>query len=184
MFERWIIFLAGMLSRPVVALAVQIARYAPGELERCLLLSTGAESNEAALRMAKLVTGGHEVVAFTQSWHGMTGSAVAATYSAGRKVLEVVERDGLVERARIGGERLARGLRRLQSRHACIGDVRGRGLLLGPEVVADRETREPAYALGQAITRECMKLGLNMNIVKLPSMGGRAPDRATVDDPR
>ena len=41
----------------------------PAGLERCLLLSTGAESNEAALRMAKLVTGKHEVVGFTQaSW--------------------------------------------------------------------------------------------------------------------
>ncbi len=49
------------------------------------MLSTGAESNEAALRMAKLVTGGHEVVAFAQSWHGMTGAAAAATYSAGRR---------------------------------------------------------------------------------------------------
>jgi len=66
---------SGMLSRPVVALAAEIARHAPPGLERCLLLSTGAESNEAALRMAKLVTGRHEVVAFTQSWHGMTGSA-------------------------------------------------------------------------------------------------------------
>ena len=37
-----------------------------------LLLTTGAESNEAALRMAKLVTGGHEVVSFARSWHGMT----------------------------------------------------------------------------------------------------------------
>ncbi len=325
---------SGMLSRPVVALAAEIARHAPGELERCLLLSTGAESNEAALRMAKLVTGRHEVVAFTQSWHGMTGSAAAATYSAGRKgygpaaagsfaipapnayrprfttpegeldwrrelddgfeqvdrqstgalaafiaepilssggilelppgymaalkqkcaergmllivdeaqtgvgrtglmfacerdgvapdiltlsktlgaglplaamvttaaieeeahargflfytthvsdplpaavglkVLEVVERDGLVERARTAGERMVQGLHKLQSRHECIGDVRGRGLLLGLELVTDRQTRKPASELGEAITRECMKLGLSMNIVKLPSMGG------------
>src|SRR5690606_25261734 len=50
-----------------------------------LLLSTGAESNEAAIRMAKLVTGKHEIVAFSKSWHGMTGAAASATYSAGRK---------------------------------------------------------------------------------------------------
>ena len=50
-----------------------------------MLLTTGAESNEAALRMAKLVTGGHEVVAFSRSWHGMTLGASNATYSAGRK---------------------------------------------------------------------------------------------------
>jgi 2,2-dialkylglycine decarboxylase (pyruvate) len=56
--------------------------------------------------------------------------------AVGLKVLEVVERDGLVERARTAGERLVQGLQRLQSRHACIGDVRGRGLLLGLELVA------------------------------------------------
>ena len=50
-----------------------------------MLLTTGAESNEAALRLAKLVTGGHEVVAFSRSWHGMTLGAANATYSAGRK---------------------------------------------------------------------------------------------------
>ena len=46
---------SGMLSRPVVELAERLAALAPG-LERTLLLSTGAESNEAAIRMAKLVT--------------------------------------------------------------------------------------------------------------------------------
>jgi 2,2-dialkylglycine decarboxylase (pyruvate) len=35
--------------------------------------------------MAKLVTGGHEIVAFAQSWHGMTGAAASATYAHGRK---------------------------------------------------------------------------------------------------
>ena len=48
-------------------------------------MTTGAESNEAALRMARLVTGGWEVVGFSQSWHGMTGAAASATYSAGRR---------------------------------------------------------------------------------------------------
>jgi len=75
---------SGMLSRPVVELAERLAALAPG-LDRVQLLTTGAESNEAAIRMAKLVTGGHEVVAFAQSWHGMTGAAASATYSAGRR---------------------------------------------------------------------------------------------------
>jgi len=76
---------SGMLSRPVVDLAARLAEVAPGNLERSLLLTTGAESNEAALRMAKLVTGKFEVVGFAQSWHGMTGGAASATYSAGRR---------------------------------------------------------------------------------------------------
>ncbi|MFC4234624.1 aspartate aminotransferase family protein [Thalassospira xianhensis] len=75
---------SGMLSRPVVTLAERLAELAPG-LDRVLLVSTGAESNEAAIRMAKLVTGKHEIVAFSKSWHGMTGVAASATYSAGRK---------------------------------------------------------------------------------------------------
>ncbi|WP_439658871.1 aspartate aminotransferase family protein [Lentzea sp. HUAS TT2] len=76
---------SGMLSRPVVDLARRLAGTLPESLSKVQLLTTGAESNEAALRMAKLVTGKHEVVAFARSWHGMTAAAAAATYSAGRK---------------------------------------------------------------------------------------------------
>ncbi|GHH28321.1 aspartate aminotransferase family protein [Lentzea cavernae] len=76
---------SGMLSRPVVDLARRLAETLPPSLTKVQLLTTGAESNEAALRMAKLVTGKHEVVAFARSWHGMTAAAAAATYSAGRK---------------------------------------------------------------------------------------------------
>jgi 2,2-dialkylglycine decarboxylase (pyruvate) len=92
--------------------------------------------------------------------------------AVGLKVLEVVQRDGLAQRARVMGERLERGLRALQERFACIGDVRGRGLLRGVEIVADRGSRAPAPELGAAITRACMALGLSMNIVQLPGMGG------------
>jgi 2,2-dialkylglycine decarboxylase (pyruvate) len=74
-----------ILSRPVVDLAALIAKVSPGELDRVLLVSTGGESNEAALRMAKLVTGRHEIVAMSRSWHGVTGGAASATYSSSRK---------------------------------------------------------------------------------------------------
>ena len=64
------------------------------------------------------------------------------------------------------------GLRALQDRFGCVGDVRGRGLLLGMEIVKDRDSKEPALALSSAITRACMALGFSMNIVQLPGMGG------------
>lgn len=324
---------SGMLSWPVVELAKALAEVTPPGLDRAMLLSTGGESNEAAIKMAKLYTGGYEVVGFAQSWHGMTGGAASATYSAGRrgygptavgslaipapssyrprferggqadwraeldygfdlidrqssgnlaafiaepilssggiidlpvgylallkekcvergmllivdeaqtalgrtglmfaferdgvvpdiltlsktlgaglplsavvcsaeveqrchergflfytthvsdplpaavglKVLEVVRRDNLAERAKLAGARLTDGLRRLQDRFACIGDVRGRGLLLGVEIVSDRTSRTPAPELGSAISRTCMELGLSTNIVQLPGMGG------------
>ena len=76
---------SGMLSRPVLDLARRLVETLPAPLEKAMFLSTGAESNEAALRMAKLVTGGHEVVSFARSWHGMTQAAANATYSFGRK---------------------------------------------------------------------------------------------------
>ncbi|HEX4931770.1 MAG TPA: aspartate aminotransferase family protein, partial [Gemmatimonadaceae bacterium] len=104
--------------------------------------------------------------------------------AVGLKVLEIVQRDGLAERARVMGQRLERGLRALQERFACIGDVRGRGLLRGVEIVADRASKAPAPELGAAITRACMSLGLSMNIVQLPGMGGvfRIAPPLTVSD--
>jgi 2,2-dialkylglycine decarboxylase (pyruvate) len=75
---------SSMLSRPVVDLAEALAELAP-QLPKVMLLSTGGEANEAAIKLAKLVTGGWEVVGFAQSWHGMTGMAASATYKAGRR---------------------------------------------------------------------------------------------------
>ena len=336
---------SGMLSRPVVALATRLAEITPAGLSRSMLLSTGAEANEAAIKMAKLYTGKFEIVGFAQSWHGMTGGAASATYSAGRKgygpaavgsiaipapypyrprferngqfdwqaeldyafdlvdrqssgnlaafiaepilssggildlplgylaalkqkcvergmllildeaqtgvgrtgtmfaferdgvvpdiltlsktlgaglplaavltsaeieeechrrgflfytthvsdplpaavglkVLEVVQRDGLVARATEAGARLTAGLHALPREFDCIGDVRGRGLLLGMEIVKTRAGKESAPELGAAITRECMRLGLSMNIVSLPGMGGvfRIAPPLTVSD--
>ena len=48
-------------------------------------------------------------------------------------------------------------LNALKDKHACIGDVRGKGLFLGAELVADRESREPAdEKMVQAVTADCM----------------------------
>jgi 2,2-dialkylglycine decarboxylase (pyruvate) len=325
---------SGMLSRPVVELSRRLAETLPEPLEKVLLLTTGAESNEAALRLAKLVTGGHEVVAFSRSWHGMTLGAAAATYSGGRRgygpvapgnfvlptpdsyrpdvvgadgaldwerqlelgfamidaqssgalaacivepilsaagvvvpppgyfaalrdhchargmllifdeaqtglcrtgdwygferdgvvpdiltlsktlgaglplaavvtsaeleerarergylfytthvsdplvasvgctVLDVLEREQLADAARAKGDLLQDGLQSLAERHAVVGDVRGRGLMQGLELVRDPSTKEPWPDLGVAITARCLELGLHMNIVQLREMGG------------
>ena len=325
---------SGMLSVPVVEFARALAATLPASLQKVLLLTTGAESNEAAIKMAKLYTGRYEVVSFDRSWHGMTSGAASATFSAGRRgygpplpgnltlptpnayrspfrhtdgshdwateldygfamvdaqssgslaacivepilssggiiepppgylrrlaelcaergmllifdeaqtgvgrtgtmyahqrdgvvpdlltlsktlgaglpvaavattpeieqvchdrgflfftthvsdplaaavaltVLTVVERDGLVERAARLGDTLTEGLNRMRNRYEQVGDVRGRGLLQGLELVADKTTKEPADALGAEVTAACLKRGLHMNIVQLPGMGG------------
>ena len=77
---------SAILSRPVVDLAETLAKLAPGRLERVLLLSTGGESNEAAIRMARLASGGFEVVGLDRSWHGVTGGAASANDATGRPV--------------------------------------------------------------------------------------------------
>lgn len=71
-------------------------------------------------------------------------------------VLDTIAEEGLQENARVVGERLMDGLRALQARDARIGDVRGAGLFIGVEFVADREARTPDAATARAVV-EAMK---------------------------
>lgn len=76
---------SGMLSPAVVSLSQRLAGMLPPHLSRALFLSTGAEANEAALKLAKMHSGRYEIVGFTGSWHGMTSGAQAVNYVAGRQ---------------------------------------------------------------------------------------------------
>jgi taurine--2-oxoglutarate transaminase len=57
--------------------------------------------------------------------------------------IEAFQEEGIVENAAAMGEALGAGLARLQERHPSVGEVRGKGLFWGIELVRDRETREP-----------------------------------------
>lgn len=316
-----------LLSRPVIDLAEKLAELAPGDLSRVLLLSTGGESNEAALRMAKTATGNYEILALSRSWHGVTGGASSATFSSSRqgygpalpgsfalpaptpyrpkfmngdtydweaeldygfdlfdrqstgspaalilesilssggvivppkgylkaaaerarkrgmlvivdeaqtglgrtgrlfdcehdgmvpdfvtlsktlgaglalsavittpeiedkcfdkkfhfytthasdplpaavglKVIEIILRDRLADRARIAGERLKAGFDSLMQRYEAIGDVRGRGLMMGVEVVKDRRTKTPDPELAGRVMARCLELGMSTSVVR------------------
>lgn len=315
-----------MISKPVVDLAAALAELVPA-LPRAMFLSTGGESVEAAIRLAKVVTGKWEIVGFAQSYHGSTGAAASATYSLGRggqgplmpgsfaipapnpyrprfagvtwqqelddsfdlldrqstgnlaafiaepvlstggiidlplgylaalkkhcerrgmllildeaqtslgrtgemfaferdnvvpdvlllsktlgagmamssvqtsdalaeeaerrgfffvtthvndplpaavalKVLEIVQRDQLVERSRVLGSRLRQGLQNLMQRHQCIGDVRGRGLLLGMEFIPYKG--KSATDLAREVTEVALERGLFANITGAYSAG-------------
>ena len=90
--------------------------------------------------------------------------------AVGLAVINVIDEEGLVAQAQQRGNYLMAGLRELQNRHEQIGDVRGKGLLVGIELVEDRTTKKPADALGIAVGDECLRRGLSMNIVR--STGG------------
>jgi 2,2-dialkylglycine decarboxylase (pyruvate) len=90
--------------------------------------------------------------------------------AVGLKVLEIVARDRLAERAQTLGARLSAGLRDLKQRHSCIGDVRGRGLLLGLEFVDAGGLG--AAAMSEAVTRAAMECGLSANITQSGGAGG------------
>lgn len=76
---------SGMLSPPVISLAKRLTSLTPPGLDKALFLSTGGESNECAIRLAKLYTGKFEIVGLASSWHGVTSGAIGAQYHDGRK---------------------------------------------------------------------------------------------------
>lgn len=92
--------------------------------------------------------------------------------AVGDKVLEIVVRDGLVSRSRELGKLLQAGLKKLESRYGCIGDVRGRGLMAGVEIVADRTTKVPDLDLAKRIGDRVYELGVWANLSSHPSFGG------------
>ncbi len=323
---------SGMIPEVVVKLARRLADWMPSPLKKSLLINTGSESNEAALRMAKIQTGGYEVIALGGSWHGITGGASAASFASNRKgygpgvpgsyvipepnayrcpishcrddcdfsclkvgmnmfdmqsrgapaaiiaepiisaggiivppagyfealkkeaeargmllifdeaqtafgrighktaaeqlgvvpdimavsktlgggvplagtvtsaaleeslhekgfyyytshvndpmpaavglaVLDTLEKENILERAVEMGAYMMGRFEELQQRYECIGDLRGQGLLLGVELVMDRESREPHHKLGAMTTERCFAKGLSMNIRRRPERG-------------
>jgi 4-aminobutyrate aminotransferase-like enzyme len=74
--------------------------------------------------------------------------------------MEIIEEEKLVENARNMGKRLKDGLTDLMKKHTLIGDVRGRGLLLGMELVKDRTTKEYATAETNDLMERCKDKGL------------------------
>ncbi|QCP54773.1 aspartate aminotransferase family protein [Trinickia violacea] len=89
----------------------------------------------------------------------------------GLAVLDTIVKEDLIARARTTGAYLRNRLLELQARYEVIGDVRGEGMLLGIELVKDRESRLPHHPLGALTTQRCFELGLSMNIRRRPERG-------------
>ncbi len=103
------------------------------------------------------------------------GNPVSA--AIGLAVLDVIEEEGLRERAAASGARFLAGLGELAARHPAIGDVRGQGLFIGVVLVRDRETREPATELADAVVEGALERGI------LLSADGPAHDTLKIKPP-
>ena len=95
--------------------------------------------------------------------HGQTYNAHPVGCAAGLAVQRLITRDGLLDRVNVAGDRLTALLSTRFGNHPNIGDIRGRGLLLAMELVADRETKapfDPALALHQRAKADAFERGL------------------------
>jgi 4-aminobutyrate aminotransferase len=92
--------------------------------------------------------------------HGSTFGGNPVACAAALAVLDTIEGEHLVANAASRGDQLRAGLDALAARDPRIGDVRGRGLMLGVDFVKDRGTREPDGDLGDAVIARCADAGL------------------------
>jgi adenosylmethionine-8-amino-7-oxononanoate aminotransferase len=102
--------------------------------------------------------------------HAATYSGHPVCCAVGLANVDIIEKEGLVERAAIMGKRLLEGLEGLRDLPE-VGDVRGLGMMCGVELVEDRGTKKPAVGLGGRVAREALQRGLLLRI-----RGGSAAD--------
>jgi 4-aminobutyrate aminotransferase len=100
-----------------------------------------------------------EISTWKPGAHGSTFGGNPVCCAAALATLDLVERE-LMPNARVQGERLLNGLNKLAEKHGVIGDVRGRGLMQGIELVMDRSTREPAGEHARKLMDLAFKKGL------------------------
>ena len=95
--------------------------------------------------------------------HGHTYMGHPTACAAALAVQRVIERDNLLDNVRRQGAALQAALEQRFGQHAHIGDIRGRGLFMGLEIVADRETKapfDPALSVHQSLKRHALQAGL------------------------
>lgn len=86
------------------------------------------------------------------------------TARAGLTTIEIIEEEGLVENAAILGKEAMARLQQMKADHTVIGDVRGRGFLMGIELVKSRDDKEPADDLAEEVFYGCLDEGLSFKI--------------------
>ncbi len=100
------------------------------------------------------VAGAYALGHYTHEKNPVTAAAALAT-------LEVIERERLVENAARVGDYALERLQEMKQRHALIGDVRGRGLLLGLDLVSERDLKTPAADAAERVLYAALSRGLS-----------------------
>ncbi|HEX2117159.1 MAG TPA: aspartate aminotransferase family protein [Alphaproteobacteria bacterium] len=124
-------------------------------------LGAGYQPIGAVLVAQKIVDAIQRGSGFFQ--HGHTYLAHALSCAAALAVQRIIKRDGLVERVRTQGQKLASALNERFGNHRAVGDIRGRGLFQAIELVKDRSSKapyDPAIKLNARIKQEAMARGL------------------------
>jgi alanine-glyoxylate transaminase/(R)-3-amino-2-methylpropionate-pyruvate transaminase len=96
----------------------------------------------------------------TQRIHFNTFGGNPVVCAQGKAVLEVIEKEKLQQNALTIGNRILDGLNKLRDKHNLIGDVRGKGLMLGIELVKDRTSKEPAKEECAQVLETSKEMGL------------------------
>ncbi len=146
-------------------------------------LGGGYQPIGAVLAQKKIVDAMSAGTGFFQHGHTYLGHPVGC--AAALAVQEVIERDGLLDKVRTRGSSLAARLNERFGNHPCVGDIRGRGLFFGIELVRDRATKtpfDPALQLHARIKREGMARGL-MTYPMGGTIDGRAGDHVLLAPP-
>jgi len=124
-------------------------------------LGGGYQPIGAVMAQQHIVQAMQQGSGFFQHGHTYLGHALAC--AASLAVQDVIRRDGLLERVRVQGAGLAQRLQAALGEHPHVGDIRGRGLFMGVELVQDRATKQPfdpELTLHARIKREAMGRGL------------------------
>jgi alanine-glyoxylate transaminase/(R)-3-amino-2-methylpropionate-pyruvate transaminase len=110
--------------------------------------------------LAAVVTTPQIAAVLAKRIHFNTFGGNPVVCAQGKAVLEVIEREKLQANALKVGNHILAGLEKLQLKHNLIGDVRGRGLMIGVELVKDRQTKEPAKAECARVIELAREMGL------------------------
>jgi alanine-glyoxylate transaminase/(R)-3-amino-2-methylpropionate-pyruvate transaminase len=110
--------------------------------------------------LGAVVTTPEIAASLAQKIHFNTFGGNPVASAVGKAVLEVIESEGLQRNALELGKRVLAGFRKLAQKHSLIGDVRGRGLLIGIELVKDRTTKEPAREECARVLELAREMGL------------------------